>query len=122
FEMMARAPLRLADVPAVVFSEVMRDVDLLVGVASIGSDPAWGAERNGPHTEYWHRFADAELSGAAENRRTVLETLLPKLTIRDRCRLEGRYLFVRGESNEYRIHLGSGNVIMEPGSRYLCIV
>jgi hypothetical protein len=29
---------------------------------------------------------------------------------------------VRGESNEYRIHLGSGNVIMEPGSRYLCIV
>ena len=22
----------------------------------------------------------------------------------------------------YRIHLGSGNVLMEPGSRYLCIV
>ena len=44
------------------------------------------------------------------------------MTIRDRCRLEGKYLRVRGESNEYRIHLGSGNVIMEPGSRYLCIV
>ena len=75
-----------------------------------------------PHAEYWHRFAEAELSTAAEYRKIVLESLLPRLTIRDRCRLDGRYLVVRGESNQYRIHLGSGNVIMEPGSRYLCIV
>ncbi|HUJ50277.1 MAG TPA: hypothetical protein VLW25_08755, partial [Bryobacteraceae bacterium] len=79
-------------------------------------------DREGPHADYWQRFADSELSVAAENRKSVLETLLPKLAIRDRCRLEGRYLLVRGESNEYRIHLGSGNVIMEPGSRYLCII
>ena len=114
--------MRLADVPPVVFSEVMRDIDLLVGVTSIGSDPTWNAEPGQPHAEYWHRFAEAELSTAAENRRSVLETLLSKLTIKDRCRLDGRYLMVRGESNQYRIHLGSGNVIMEPGSRYLCIV
>ena len=55
-------------------------------------------------------------------RKSVLESLLPKLTIRDRCRITDRYLWVRGESNEYRIHLGSGNVLMEPGSQYLCIV
>ena len=122
FELTRRMPLRLADIPAVVFSEVMRDVDLLVGVTSIGADPTWGLDRIDPHAEYWNRFADAELSVAAENRKTILETLLPKLAIRDRCRLEKRYLVVRGESNEYRIHLGSGNVIMEPGSRYLCIV
>jgi hypothetical protein len=123
FELRPRTPRRLADISAVVFSEVMRDVDLLVGVTSIGADPTWwGAEREDPHAEYWQRFADGELSTSAESRKTVLETLLPKLTIRERCRLEGRYLVVRGQSNEYRIHLGSGNVIMEPGSRYLCIV
>jgi hypothetical protein len=123
FEIRQRKPLRLADVPAVVFSEVMRDVDLLVGVTSIGSDPAWGAEhRESPHTDYWREFAYGELSLAAENRATVLKTLLPKLTIRDRCRLEGRYLVVRGEWNEYRIHVGSGNVMLEPGSRHVCIV
>lgn len=122
FHIQPRTPVRLADIPAVVFSEVMRDVDLLVGVTSIGADPAWGVERDDPHAEYWLRFADGELSTGAENRKTVLETLLPKLAIRDRCRLEGRYLVVRGASNEYRIHLGSGNVLMEPGSRYLCIV
>ncbi len=122
FNMERRTTVRLADVPAVVFSEVMRDVDLLVGVTSIGADPAWGVERGGAHAEYWNRFADAELSTSAENRRKILENLIPKLTIRDRCRLEGRYLMVRGDWREYRIHLGSGNVIMEPGSRYLCIV
>lgn len=118
-----RRALRLADIPAVVFSEVMRDVDLFVGVTSIGADPTWGIDRpDDPHAEYWRRFADAELSTAADNRKSVLERLLPKLAIRDRCRITDRYLVVRGQSNEYKIHLGSGNVLMEPGSRYLCIV
>ena len=34
-------PVRLDQIPALVFSEVMRDVDLFVGVASVGNDPAW---------------------------------------------------------------------------------
>ncbi len=114
--------LPLSDVPPVVFSEVMRDVDLFIGVTSIGADPAWGAEHGDAHAEYWHRFADAELSTAAANRKSVLESLMPKLSIRDRCRFTDRHLVVRGESHEYKIHLGSGNVLMEPGSRYLCIV
>ena len=122
FELVRRKAVPLAEIPPVVFSEVMRDVDLLVGVTSIGADPAWGVGGEGPDAEYWHRFADGELSVAAENRKSVLEGLLPKLSIRERCRLDGRYLLVRGEANEYRIHLGSGNVIMKPGSRYLCIV
>jgi hypothetical protein len=122
FEIRPRTPVRLVDVPALLFSEVMRDVDLFVGVTSIGSDPAWNAEQDEIQAEYWRRFADAELSTMAENRRTILESLVPKLAIGPRCRMEGRYLIVRGEWHEYRIHLGSGNVLMEPGSRYLCIV
>jgi hypothetical protein len=123
FEIRQRKPVRLADVPPLVFSEVMRDVDLLVGVTSIGNDPAWGAaNRDSPDCGYWREFAYGELSVAAENRAMVLKNLLPKLTIRDRCRLEKRYLVVRGEWNEYWIHVGSGNVILEPGSRHVCIV
>ena len=122
FELRVRQPLRLTDVPTVAFSEVMRDIDLFVGVTSIGADPNWGAEHGDAHAEYWHRFADGELSTAAENRKSVLESLIPKLAIRDRCRFTDRHLVVRGESREYKIHLGSGNVLMEPGTRYLCIV
>jgi hypothetical protein len=29
---------------------------------------------------------------------------------------------VRGDRHEYKIHLGSGNIMIEPGSRYVCIV
>jgi len=116
-------PLRLQDIPAVVFSEVMRDCDLFVGVTSIGMDPAWNTQHpDGAYAEYWQSFAFGDLTTASENRRSVVENLLPKLAIRDRCRLEGRCLVVRGDLHEYHIHLGSGSVLLEPGSRYLCIV
>jgi hypothetical protein len=118
-----RAALRLEEVPALVFSEVMRDCDLFVGVTSIGTDPAWNRDHpDDPHLPYWEHFAFGDLTSASEHRRVVLESLLPKLAIRDRCRLDGRFLLVRGDLHEYRIHIGSGNVLMEPGSRYLCIV
>ncbi len=118
-----RAALHLADIPQLVFSEVMRDCDLFVGVTSIGTDPAWNRDHpDDPHLPYWQHFAFGDLTSASENRRGVLESLLPKLAIRDRCRLDGRFLLVRGDLHEYRIHIGSGNVLIEPGSRYLCIV
>jgi len=48
-------PLRLQDVPSVVFSEVMRDADLFVGVCSVGNDPAWAdGGPEGLYRDYWH--------------------------------------------------------------------
>jgi hypothetical protein len=47
--------------------------------------------------------------------------LIPSLAIGDRCTLSDRYLTVRGRLRSYRIHLGSGNILME-GDRNLCIV
>lgn len=29
---------------------------------------------------------------------------------------------MRGEKRTYKIHLGSGNILMEPNDQYLCIV
>jgi len=101
---------------------VMRDVDLFVSVTSIGNDPEWGTRPNAPFLDYWNNISFGELSSSGEQRRQILETLLPKLAIRDRCRLEDRHLCVRGDRATYKIHLGSGSVLIEPGSRYLCIV
>ncbi|MEZ5402604.1 MAG: DUF4132 domain-containing protein [Bryobacteraceae bacterium] len=123
FEWPPRPPMRLEDVPPLVFTEVMRDIDLFVGVASIGADPTWGVERpTDPHIEYWRGYAFGELTESAVNRRATLERLLPRLAIAPRCSLDGRFLIVRGDLREYRIHIGSANVIMEPSGRYLCIV
>jgi hypothetical protein len=115
-----RTPRQLDTIPPIVFSEVMRDLDLFTGASSIGADPAWS--ESAPFHHYWHGFSFGELSEMAKIRRSTLERMLPRLAIRDRCRLEGRYLSVRGERATYRIHLGSGSVLIEPGSRYLCIV
>lgn len=118
-----RVAVSLERIPPLVFSEVMRDVDLFVGVCSIANDPSWidQGERT-TFVGYWHTYSFGELSATALMRREILEELLPKLKIRERCKIEDKFLVVRGERCTYKIHLGSGNILMEPGSKYLCIV
>lgn len=121
----ADGTLELADVPPRLFSELMRDVDLFVGVSSIGADPEWvdrGPDSHPALLDYWHSYNTAALTETAKTRRAVLEDLLPKLKIGGVCELEDRYLKVRGKRRGYKIHLGSGNILMEPNDRYLCIV
>ncbi|TDD84280.1 DUF4132 domain-containing protein [Actinomadura darangshiensis] len=112
----------VADVPPVVFSEAMRDVDLFVGVTSIAADADWADRGEDRYTAYWRRTTFGELTANAEVRRAALERILPRTKIADRCSLDGRYLVVRGELRTYRIHLGSANILMEPDDSYLCIV
>ena len=52
----------------------------------------------------------------------MLERLIPRLKIADRCTLSEKFLTVRGDVRTYNIHLGSGNILMEPNDQYLCIV
>jgi hypothetical protein len=40
--------------------------------------------------------------------------LLSRLAIADRCTIEGRFLHVNGTRRSYKIHLGSGNVMITP--------
>ncbi|GGS93233.1 DUF4132 domain-containing protein [Streptomyces griseoviridis] len=116
-------PLPLDAVPPLVLSEVLRDVDLFVGVASVGNDPTWqDGGPGGRFREYWTSYGFGELNQSARTRRELLERLIPRLAIAGRCRLEGRFLHVKGERHTYRIHLGSGNILRSPDDRYLCIV
>jgi len=52
----------------------------------------------------------------------VLERLVPKLKIGGRCSFLDKFLVVKGTLRTYKIHLGSGNILMEPNDQYLCIV
>ncbi|MFG1808927.1 DUF4132 domain-containing protein [Streptomyces sp. NPDC049040] len=115
--------LPLDQVPALVLSEVLRDVDLFVGVASVGNDPAWqDGGPQGRYRDYWQSFGFGDLTQTAQGRRDLLSRLVPRLAIADRCSVEGRFLHVRGDLHTYRIHLGSGNILISPHDRYLCIV
>ena len=119
----AQEPLPLETIPPLVFSEIMRDVDLFVGVASVGNDPNWAdGGPTGQYGDYWHGYAFGELSATAETRRALLERLIPRLKIADRCTLADRFLIVKGKLRTYKIHLGSSNILMSPNNQYLCIV
>jgi hypothetical protein len=87
-----RVPLAMGEVPPVVFSEAFRDLDLVVGVGT----PA---------------AARAEL----------VERLLPSLGLGERARVEGRWVVVRGDLHDYRVHLGSGNVQVADERRALAL-
>lgn len=82
-------------------------------------------EDGGPdqrYRTYWREYSFGELSATAQTRKQLLERLIPRLTIATRCSIEGRFLKVRGDLRTYKIHLGSGNILMEPNDQYLCIV
>ena len=109
-------------IPALVFSEIMRDVDLFVGVASVGNDPTWLDGGREVQQGYWSEYAFGDLSTSAHTRKTLLERLIPRLKIADQCSFEDRFLVVKGTKRTYRIHFGSGNILMAPDDEYLCIV
>jgi hypothetical protein len=114
--------LTMEEVPPLAFTEVMRDVDLFVGVASVGNDPQWHDRGEAGFGHYWHTYSFGDLSETARTRREVLEGLIPRLKIAGQCALNEKFLIVRGRIRTYKIHLGSGNILMEPNDQYLCIV
>ncbi|MFC8296454.1 DUF4132 domain-containing protein [Micromonospora orduensis] len=118
-----RTPVPLEEVPAVVLSEVMRDVDLFVATAGVGADPNWyDGGPDGRYRGYWSQTSFGDLTPTARTRREVLAELIPRLAIADRCVVTDRFVEVRGDLHTYRIHCGSGNILIAPDDRYLCII
>ena len=117
--------MELVDVPKIIFTEIMRDVDMFVGVGSVGNDPQW-MDNNGErqtNRDYWTSYSFGDLTEIAKTRKAILERLLPRLKkIRDKAEIDGKFLMIKGQLRTYKIHIGSGNILMEPNDQYLCIV
>ena len=113
----------LVDISPLVLSEVLRDVDLFVGVASVGNDPTWQDTGGLPaYRDYWTSYSFGELSEVAKNRKETLNDLVPRLKIKDVATIRDKFLIVKGKLRTYKIHIGSTNILMEPNDQYLCIV
>lgn len=96
FDRKTYKPLRIEDVPSIIFSEVMRDVDLAVSVAHAGG-------------------VDPETSHSTiEMRKAIIEFTLPLFKL-ENVRLEGTHAFISGERADYSIHLGSGVIHLQGG-------
>jgi hypothetical protein len=92
----------LESVPPRIFSEVMRDLDLVVSVAHRGGmDPEATAS-------------------TVEMRGTLVRETCELLRLRN-VRVQGNHVLIEGEWSHYSVHLGSGTVHRQPGGA-LCIV
>ena len=113
----------LIEIPAVLLSEILRDLDLFVGVASVGNDPNW-RDSGGltGYNDYWQSYSFGDLNELAKTRRSILEGLVPRLKIANVAELKDKFLVVKGKLRTYKIHIGSTNILMEPNDQYLCIV
>jgi len=113
----------LIEVPPIPFSEVLRDVDLFVGVASVGNDPTWRDTGGIPaYRDYWQSYSFGDLSEIAKMRKDILSGLIPRLKISKVAEIKDKFLMVKGKIRTYKIHIGSTNILMEPNDQYLCIV
>ena len=95
-------PIAIRDVPPVLFSEVMRDVDLAVSVAHAGC-------------------IDPECSHSTiEMRAALLAFTLPLFRL-DNVRIEGSHALIEGTLARYSVHLGSG-VVHQRGGTMLSVI
>lgn len=89
--------LRLGEVPARVFSEAMRDLDLVVAVAHQGG-------------------VDPEATASTVEMRAALVRETCELLGLGNVEVQANHAIVRGELATYSVHLGSAGVLILPGT------
>ncbi len=94
--------LPLEEIPPRFFSEVMRDLDLVVSVAHAGG-------------------VDPEASLSSIEARSALVNQTSSLLKLSNVKTQGNYILIDGNLANYNIHLGSGTVHKQPGGA-LCII
>jgi HEAT repeat protein/Trp operon repressor len=95
-------PLELTEIPPQIFSEVMRDLDLVVSVAHQGG-------------------VDPEASASTVEMRSTLIKETCRLMKLDNVKLRNSHALIEGKLGSYSVHLGSAIVHRQPGGS-LCIV
>jgi hypothetical protein len=89
-------PMALKDVPPRLFSEVMRDIDLIVSVAHRGQ-------------------VDPEASASTVEMRSALLRETMQLLRLSNVTIKPPHVIIQGQRGEYSLHLGSGNIHLMPG-------
>lgn len=88
--------LALADVPGIIFSEAMRDLDLVVSVAHTGG-------------------VDPEATASTIDMRAALLAETARLLNLENITIKGHHAHIDGALASYALHLGSANASIKPG-------
>ena len=105
-----RHEIAIDEVPAIVYSEVMRDVDLFTSVSGIGGDESW-SDQGERGTGVLTSLDVHELSAVIALRSDILSRVLPLTPLAGRCKVERAWVEVRGQLGTYRILIAWGDVL-----------
>ncbi len=86
-------PIELKEISPIIFSETMRDIDLVVSVANVGG-------------------VDVEASLSTIEMRQVIVTGIINMLKLSNATIDGNFVKIKGSLQEYSVHLGSGIVHM----------
>ena len=106
------------EVPAILYSEVMRDVDLFTSVSAVGGDETWADQGDRGIGIFSEGFNVQELIGLIDLRREMLSLVLPHTPIHDRCKIHKPWLEVRGQLGTYRIEFAWGGAMLVAESTF----
>ena len=106
-----RKEIAVDEVPAIVYSEVMRDVDLFTSVSVVGHDETWSDQGDRGTGVLSSGMDLGELSAMVALRIEILSLVLPLTSIAGQCTIEKTWVVVRGQLGTYRIHVPWGGVL-----------
>ncbi len=115
----AGTPVPLASLPPEVFSEAMRDLDLIVSVTTVANDPIWLEQCRGhPDLDrYWEAVMRDGLDQFRVHRHQILAASCA--TLGGRFELTSTDLVVKGSLATYRIDLATANVRLDRTGKWL---
>ena len=90
-------PLHIADLDPVLYSEVMRDIDMVVSIAFVGG-------------------VDPETGQSTKELRTAIVRCTAELMKFANVSISGNHVYIKGMLANYTVHLGSGLVRQEGGT------
>ena len=118
-----RKEIAVDEVPALVYSEIMRDVDLFTSVCAVGGDETWSDQGDRGLGVIPAKFDADQLSAIITLRADLLSRILPHTPIAGRCKILKYGLEVRGQLGTYRIDFawGGAALVTEKFPRWLAI-
>ena len=104
--------IALDEVPALVYSEIMRDVDLFTSVCAVGEDETWADQGDRGIGIVAREFDVNEITAMIALRTDILSRVLPHTRIADRCKVVKAWLEVRGQLGTYQVYLAWGDAAL----------
>lgn len=114
----SKQKLVLSKVPPIIYSEVLAHVDSLIDGLRVDFTEEH-LFKMCPNS--WSRQASDELTESGRTCREIARAILPGIKQLKDCVIDGSYLVIKGQVNEYRIHLNGGATQILPGKRLLSL-